>query len=294
MHAIDGSTRLAGVVGTPLTHSLSPAMHNAAYQHLDLDWVYVPLDVGDELGLRRLVAAVRSLDFVGFSVTMPYKKAMLDLCDEVAMAASMAGAVNTVHCSEGRLIGYNTDGRGLLEALELEAGFVPADREVVVIGAGGAASAAVVALILARAASVTVAARDISRAEQLVASMEPHAGQVGLAAMELSAAEHAVASAALVINATPVGMRASDVSPVPREWWSEGQVVYDMVYGTRQATALVTDANAAGARAFDGLGMLVSQGATAIDIWNGTGVRAPREIMHEAAERALAARTGER
>ena len=293
MHSIDGSTRLAGVVGTPLSHSLSPPMHNAAYEHLGLDWVYVPLEIADDAGLHRFVAAVRSMDFVGFNVTMPYKRAVLELCDEVAMAASMAGAVNTVHCAEGRLIGYNTDGRGLLEALELEAGFVPADRDVVVIGAGGAASAAVVALILARAARVTVAARDLSRAEELVASMQAHAGQVQLASELLDEAGPAVSAAALVINATPVGMRPEDTSPVPQEWWTEGQVAYDMVYGTRDETAFVTEARAAGARSFDGLGMLVCQGAIAIDIWSGPDVHAPRDVMRRAAENALAGRTGD-
>ena len=170
MRGIDGSTRLAGVIGTPLAHSLSPAMHNAAYEQLGLDWVYVPLEVRDEVGLRRLVAAIRSLDFVGFNVTMPFKRDVLDLCDEVATAAQMAGAVNTVHCLDGRLVGYNTDGRGLLESLELEAGFAPADTEVVVLGTGGAAGAAVVALILARAARVTIASRDVARAETLIAA----------------------------------------------------------------------------------------------------------------------------
>ena len=121
--------------------------------------------------------------------------------------------------------------------------------------------------------------------------MEPHAGQVRLVAEELAGAAQAVRKAELVVNATPVGMRALDASPVPGEWWNEGQVVYDMVYGTTEATKLLTEARGAGARAFDGLGMLVSQGATAIDIWGGTGIHAPRDVMRQAAERALAART---
>jgi shikimate dehydrogenase len=292
MHEISGSTRLAGVTGSPLAHSLSPAMHNAAYEHLGLDWAYVPLRVDDEVGLGRLVEAVRALDFVGFNVTMPYKRVMLELCDEVAMAAQMAGAVNTVHRTGGKLVGYNTDGRGLLEALELEAGFVPADKDVVVLGAGGAAGAAVVAFILGKAASVTVVGRDVTRLEDLVERTEPYAGAVRTRACLLAEAESVVRSADLVINATPVGMRAGEESPVPAEWVGRGHVVYDMVYGTPAPTALVRQAREVGAVALDGLGMLVCQGATAVDIWNeGSGVRAPRDVMRAAAEQALSART---
>jgi shikimate dehydrogenase len=291
MRSIDGSTRLVGVIGTPLQHSLSPAMHNAVYEHLGLDWVYVPLEVRDEVGLRRLVAAIRSLDFVGFNVTMPYKHAVLELCDEVATAARMAGAVNTVHCVDGRLVGYNTDGRGLLEALELEAGFAPADTEVVVLGTGGAAGAATVALILARAARVTIAGRDRQRAEQLVERVAAHAGGVELASVAMPDAEDAVANASLVINATPVGMQPGQGSPIPVEWLREGQVVYDMVYGSASATDLVVGARHRGAVALDGLGMLVCQGAVAVDIWGGPEMHAPRDVMRAAAEAALAARS---
>lgn len=292
MREIGGSTRLAGVIGHPLTHTLSPAMHNAAYEHLGLDWVYIPLDVPDEVGLRRLIAAVRSLDFVGLSVTMPHKRSVLELCDEVSAAASMAGAVNTLHCVDGRLVGYNTDGRGLLESLELEASFVPADKDIVILGAGGAAAAAAVALILARAKSVTVASRDLCRAEQLVENMTPHTGATRLMAVTIGDAEQAVRHAALVVNATPVGMQPCDPSAIPSAWIAPGQVVYDMVYGTAEPTALVRESAARGAIALDGLGMLVCQGATAIDIWNGDSPeRAPREVMRNAAENALASRS---
>lgn len=283
MTRITGTTRLAGVVGRPLAHSLSPAMHNAAYEHLGLDWAYLPFEVVDEVGLRRFVAAVRSLNFVGFNVTMPYKTEMLELCDEVATAARMAGAVNAVHCSEGKLVGYNTDGRGLLEALELEAGFVPADKHIVLIGAGGAAGGALVAFILARAARVTVVNRDPGRAEELVERMRPHLRGVDARAAALSSAEEAVREADLVVNATPVGMDDDGLSPVPISWIRPAQVVYDMVYGTARPTALVSGSREVGAVAMDGLGMLVCQGATAIDIWSGNETRAPRDVMRQAA-----------
>jgi len=291
MSTIKGTTQLAGVIGNPLGHSLSPVMHNAAYERLGLDWVYVPLQVNDELGLRRLVAAIPSLPFVGFNVTMPFKQEVLELCDEVATAASMAGAVNTVQVVDGRLIGYNTDGRGLLEALNEEAEFKVAGKDVVLLGSGGAAGAAFVAFILAQAASVTVVSRNADTAEDLLCRMGPHLGAVGARAVGFDEAGPIVSSAALIVNATPVGMRAGDPSVIPRGWVGPGQVVYDMVYGTAEPTSLVRESREAGAVAIDGLGMLVCQGATAIDIWNGSGqARAPRDVMRHAAEAELALR----
>jgi shikimate dehydrogenase len=291
MTQIRGTSKLAGVIGWPLEHSLSPAMHNAVYQELGLDWVYIPLAVADETGLRRLVAAIRSLPFVGFNVTMPYKEEILDLCDEVATAASMAGAVNTVHCaSDGRLIGYNTDGRGLLESLSTDAHFDPAGKSVVLMGAGGAAAGAFVALILAKCAGITVVNRSLERAEELLDRMAPRSAGIELDAMTPGDAEDVIGRADLIINATPVGMTSIPESPVPVEWLREGHVVLDMVYGTRTPTSLVTGARAAGATVLDGLGMLVAQGATAVDIWNAEAqIRTPRDVMRAAAERQLAA-----
>jgi shikimate dehydrogenase len=288
MTRISGTTRLAGVIGWPLDHSLSPAMHNAVYDSLGLDWAYVPLAVEDEVGLRRVMAAIRSLPFVGFNVTMPYKAAVLELCDEVAMAAQMAGAVNTVHCSNGKLIGYNTDGRGLLESLQSDAQFDPAGKRVVILGAGGAAGGAFVALILARTAEITVVNRDVERAEELLDRMKSHTNTIKTAATTYPGAETAIGEADLVINATPLGMKAGDPCPIPAEWLHSGQVVFDMVYGTAEQTAFVTCGKAVGATTLDGLGMLVCQGATAVDIWNDSAqTRTPRDVMRKAAEREL-------
>jgi len=295
MARISGTTKLAGVIGWPVDHSLSPAMHNAAYEQLGLDWVYLPLPIADEIGLRRVVAAVRSLPFVGFNVTMPYKNAVLELCDEVATAANMAGAVNTVHCVDGRLIGYNTDGRGLLESLASDANFDPAEKNVVLIGAGGAAGSALVAFILGKVASVTIVNRDPLRAEEMIARVEPHLKSTRAFAVEMESAERYVASADLIVNATPLGMNAGDPSPLPAEWLRSDQVVLDMVYGRDVLTALIADATRAGARALDGLGMLVNQGATAVDIWNdGSQVRTPRDVMRRAAMAQLSSRRAAR
>jgi len=294
---IDGRTRLAGVIGWPVEHSLSPAMHNAAYETLGLNWVYVPLPVPSHEALFAVVEALRALPFVGFNVTMPYKQVMLELCDETATLAEMAGAVNTVQCLDGRLIGYNTDGRGLLESLETDVGFDPADASVAVIGAGGAAGAAVTALVLAKAARLAIINRDVSHAERLRERISGHLRGTSVSIHALDAAEEDVRGADLVVNATPLGMEPEDPSPIPRAWLRRDQVVLDMVYGGGRTT-LVRDAEQAGARAVDGLGLLVAQGALAIDIWaagDSGQVRAPRDVMRAAAETAAdqtAARNG--
>ncbi|PKQ16176.1 MAG: shikimate dehydrogenase [Actinobacteria bacterium HGW-Actinobacteria-7] len=291
MISIDGATKLAGVIGNPIGHTLSPAMHNAAYETLGLNWVYVPLLIKDEIGLRRFAAAAAGMSFVGFNITMPFKQGVLELCDEVAMAATMAGAVNTVHCVDGRLLGYNTDGRGLVESLESEANFDVAGKRVVILGAGGAAGSALVSFVLSRAAEVVVLSRDPDAAEILVDRVRPHLNDSRAEASSLADAEQHVGNAELIVNATSLGMRSGDPSPVDASWLHEGQVVYDMVYGRRESTTLLTDARAAGARGFDGLGMLVAQGATAIDIWNGDDqLRTPRDVMRQAAEEQLATR----
>lgn len=286
---ITGRTRLAGIIGRPVEQSLSPAMHNAAYEAVALEWVYLPLPVADEADLARVVSAIRVLPFVGFNITMPYKEVMLDLCDEVAMLARMAGAVNTVHCVEGRLIGYNTDGRGLIDALAAEVGYQPAGTNVAIVGAGGAAGSALVSLVLGKARQVVLVNRTHERAQALAERIRSHAREteIGVAGID-QGADEAVREADLVINATPLGMQEDDPSPVPKEWMRAGQIVADMIYRP-EPTPLVRAARAAGATAVDGLGMLVSQGAIALEIWcdDACGT-APRDVMRRAAEEALA------
>ncbi|MDP2182427.1 MAG: shikimate dehydrogenase [Actinomycetota bacterium] len=291
---INGRTRLAGVIGWPLDHTLSPAMHNAVYEVLGLDWAYIPLSVRDENDLMRVLGAVRALPFVGFNITMPFKQAMLSLCDEVAMLAKMAGAVNSVHVVDGRFIGYNTDGRGLLESLESDAGFQPEGRDVVILGAGGAAGAAFLSLMLGKAKTITVLNRNVERAEELVDRMSGHMRNTEARTGALGpGAEETVRSADLVVNATPMGMNTDDPSPLPIEWLGTGQVVMDMVYG-RGSTALLDGARSRGATTLDGLGMLVAQGAIAVDIWSDSAqTRTPRDVMRSAAEKVLAERLAE-
>jgi shikimate dehydrogenase len=285
---IDARTKMAGLVGWPLDHTLSPAMHNVAYEQMGLNWVYLPLPVKDGQDLMRVVGAMRSLPFVGFNVTMPYKRIMVNVCDEVSTAAQLAGAVNTVHVSDGRLIGYNTDGRGLIESLKAEAGLDLLGRRVVIIGTGGAAGAALVGLVLERAAHVTLAGRRTEIAESMIDNLE---GRMRDTVAEASGLGHdlreRVEAADLIVNATPLGMQEGDPLPVEKEWLQPGQVVADMVYRP-SVTPLMEAAVDRGARVIGGLGMLVGQGAIAIEIWNqGAQTIAPRDAMRAAAEAAM-------
>lgn len=283
---LDGSTQLAGVIGWPLAHTLSPSIHNAAYQAMGLNWMYLPLGVRDGAALAKGVAGLRAFPFVGFNVTMPYKRLVLNMCDEVATQARLAGSVNTVHVRDGKLIGYNTDGRGLLESLHAEAGFTAEGRRVVLVGAGGAAGAALVAFMLSRASHVAVTSRRPEQAEDVIDRVSDHARDTQLQSSPSGAeSRDLIESADLVINATPLGMQASDPLPFPVEWLHPGQVVADMVY-VPAVTPLMREAAERGVTVVGGLGMLVAQAAIAIEIWNeATQATAPRDLMRKTAEK---------
>lgn len=285
---IDANTKLAGLIGWPLEHTLSPAMHNAAYEDMRLDWVYLPLPIREGQDLVKVTNAIRALPFVGFNVTMPYKRVMLNVCDEVATAAQLAGAVNTVHVVDGRLIGYNTDGRGLMESLRDEVALDPVGKRAVILGTGGAAGAALVGMVLERMAHVTLAGRRAEVAEDMIENLSGKLRETIVEAVLLGPdAREAVEAADIVVNATPLGMKPDDPLPVPQEWLQPGQIVADMVYRP-SVTPLMDAAAARGARAVGGLGMLIAQGAIAIEIWNQGGqTRAPRDVMRQAAEAVM-------
>jgi shikimate dehydrogenase len=279
-HVPGGSTRLAAVIGSPVRHSLSPAMHNAAFAELGLDWVYVALEVapGD---VPAAVAGMRALGFGGLSVTIPHKAAVLAEVDETSEAAAAVGAVNTVvPLGDGRLRGENTDVGGFLASLADEA-FDPAGRPCLVVGAGGAARAVVHALAQAGAAEVVVLNRSPHRA-RAAAELARAVGRVGAA--------HDVAKVDLVVNATPLGMAGAgadaDALPLDPSVLRPGQLVVDLVPNPA-VTPLLRAAEAAGARVAGGLGMLVHQGALAFELW--TGRPAPLAVMRRAAAQALGA-----
>jgi shikimate dehydrogenase len=275
---ISGSTRLAGVIGDPVRHSLSPVLHNAAYRELGLDWVFLAFEVADG-ETRAALDAMRALGLVGLSVTMPHKTAAAACCDALSDDAAALRGVNTVSLDgDGRLVGDSTDGEGFLRSL-LEAGHDPTGLSTVVLGAGGAARAVVRALGR-MGADVVVSAR---RTEAAVDA----AALAGGTAVEWEQRGKAVEAAALVVNATPLGMASGPGArecPVSLESVHPGQIVSDLVYHPRE-TPLLQGARARGAQVVDGLGMLVHQASLQVERW--TGRSAPVATMRAAALHAL-------
>lgn len=264
------TTHVAAVIGNPIRHSLSPAMHNAAFRALDLDWVFVAFPV-EEGEVVRALDGVRALGVVGLSVTMPHKEAVAAAVDRLTPAAEALGAVNAVlRRPDGTLVGDNTDGPGFVASLS-DDGFDPGARRCVVLGAGGAARAVVRALGQAGAAEIVVVNRTPERAAR-AAALAPGIARVGVAAE--------AGEADLVVNATPVGMGDGGALPIDPGHLGGGQLVVDLVYHPA-VTPLVEAARSRGAVAVNGLGMLIHQAALAFRSW--TGEDPPLEVMSAAA-----------
>lgn len=275
---ITGATTVAAVIGSPVRHSLSPALHNAAFEAAGVPWVYVAFDVahGDA---SHALDAMRALGIGGMSVTMPHKEMVAANVDELDPAAAALRSVNTVvRTPQGALKGYSTDGAGFVASLA-EAGVEVVGRSVVVLGAGAAARAVIDALARAGATTVTVVNRSVDRAQE-AAALAGSAGRVGVV--------DDVTAADVVVNATSVGM-ANDDLPLDAALLRSGQVVADLVYHPLE-TALLAAARAGGAIAVDGLGMLVHQAALQQELW--LGVKPDTAVMRAAALRELAARAG--
>ena len=290
---VTGSTRLAAVIGDPVRHSLSPVLHNAAFAALGLDWVYVALPVQAGAGAAA-VAAMSTLGIDGLNVTMPHKTAAAAAVDRRSPVAERLGSVNTVTRSAHGLQGDSTDGDGFVRSLRIDAGFDPAGARCLVVGAGGAARAVVLALAEAGAAEVVVVARRAEAAAQ-AAELAGTRGRVGTVE-EADRCE-------LVVNATPIGMgevvvdlaeatalAAGDDLPVPARCLGPGQVVADLVYQPIR-TPLVDVARSQGAVAVNGLGMLIHQAALSFRLW--TGEDPPLEVLSAAAVAELARRAAQ-
>lgn len=267
---ISGRTKAFALFGSPVEHSLSPAMHNASFAELGLDCVYLCHDVVPS-AVAAAVAGARAMGFAGFNVTMPCKAAVIEHLDELSPAARLMGAVNTVKREGDRLIGHNTDGAGLLRSVA-ERGFNVAGADVAVIGAGGAGSAVFTQAALDGAGRVSVFKRANASFEptsQKIAALSERTG-VSLTLTDVAdeaALERAVREADIVVDATRVGMAPLESqSNVKEEWLRPGQAVVDTVYHPRE-TKLLALAAQAGATPIDGLGMLLWQAAIAEEIW---------------------------
>lgn len=273
---ISGQTRLTGILGgtEQVKLSLSPAVHNAAFKDLQMDWVYLPFGCEPE----DLEAAVRGLAAAGvrgMNVTMPHKVPAMAVMDEIMPSAQGIGALNTIEVRDGRLIGHNTDGDGLIRFLNRDVGVTLQESRALVIGTGGSARAAVAALGAAGVAHLCVLARDAGRADELRAV----AGNVPFESADLKDdPARWVAQADVIVNATPVG-QGNEPAVIPTGSIPRSAVLVDLVYRP-SVTPLIRAARDRGAIAHSGLGMLLHQAAISFEIW--TGVEAPMDAMSAA------------
>jgi shikimate dehydrogenase len=279
-------TRLAGIIGHPVAHSLSPVFQAAAFAHCGLDVRYERWDT-PPTELEGRVAALRSEQYLGANVTIPHKEAVLPLLDELAGLSARVGAVNTIVKREGRLLGYNTDGPGFVAALRHESGFEPANRAFLLVGAGGAARGIACALAEAGAVRVAIANRTASRAATLAEDL----ARSGLHVIEAASEEEDLRPFDCVVNCTSVGMHGGPDPhglPLDVSGMADATLVVDIVYAP-ELTPLLAAAQARGLRTLGGLPMLVYQGALSFELW--TGLPAPLEVMFAALRTALAGRT---
>lgn len=275
----DMSTTRAAVIGSPVTHSLSPLLHNAAFNSLGMDWEYLALEI-TESELDEVLAQMRSGNLGGLSVTMPLKTRVASLVDECTSTAEKLSAVNCVVANEKGLIGHNTDGDGFLNGLIHEAQFDPKGKKVAVIGAGGAARAVIEALARSGAASIMVVNRTPAKAES-AADLAGEVGAVGTL--------EDISGADLVVNATSIGMKDSQVDiPCSVDLLHSSQLVVDLIYHPLE-TRWISLAKQKGIDSYNGVSMLLFQAAEAFTLW--TGEEAPISIMQEAITQELKKRT---
>ncbi|MBX7244486.1 MAG: shikimate dehydrogenase [Candidatus Sumerlaeaceae bacterium] len=257
--------RIVGIIGHPISHSLSPLMHNAEFRRLGMNWEYRAVDVPPEK-VGDTVKSFRAEGIAGFNVTIPHKLAVMEFLDEITPEALLIGAVNTVQNLNGRFIGHNTDMAGWRDDIEQD---IPlAGRKVCLIGAGGAARAIAVGTLKAGAATLRIIARRAEAAARLAADLAPMAGQCSLSGTSLDNANTAVSECEVLVNTTPVGMAAHPGIPIRASWITRHHYVYDSIYVPAE-TELLKAARLAGARTRNGLGMLARQGAAAFEIWTG-------------------------
>ena len=280
---IEASTKPFAVLGHPVRHSLSPRMHNAAFEALGIDAVYLALDVNPEQ-LTTILSALSVLQFGGVNITVPLKEDAFRTVERLDDSAEQMGAVNTVVFSAEGMVGYNTDGTGFSRAVKENFSFSFAGRRILILGAGGAARAAAMACAREGAAQIAVANRTPSRAECLVQDLLQRNAALDAVSIGLSEAERNAHEFDLVVQSTSVGLRAGDAPVLTRKAFREGQCVYDMVY-TQPLTATLMEARAAGAAVANGIDMLLYQGVCAFELW--TGRTAPAAIMRNALRSAF-------
>lgn len=279
---ITGKTKLTGLIGDPIEHTLSPYMHNAGFKYFNLDYVYVPFEVKKE-HLQKAIYGSRSLGINGLNVTIPHKIEVIKYLDVLEENAELIGAVNTIKFDD-EIKGYNTDGLGAVRGIEE---LIPVkNKKVIVLGAGGASRAISFQILLHGAGKVIIANRTIEKAynlrENLINKLDSEVGAVGLG----NEFKEELKDTDILINTTPIGMypNINQESLVTSEMMHEGLIVNDIIYNPLE-TGLLREARLAGAQTISGLKMLIYQGIESFKIW--TGREPPVEIFEEAIKEVL-------
>jgi shikimate dehydrogenase len=271
---ISGKTKVVGLFGYPVEHSLSPVMHNAAFSQLGLDYCYVTFLVKPDC-LREAVEAIRALDLKGVNVTIPHKEKVIPFLDAVSEEASFIGAVNTIRNDGGKLTGYNTDGRGFMRSLS-EAGIDVSGKRVLVVGAGGAARA-IGYYLCAAASEVCLYDAVTEKAEQLALHLDSLKGNARVIDNATFKKGQFFSGLDIIINATPLGLKPDDPLPFDISLLNKSHTVCGLIY---HETPLLRKASEHGCRTLDGLGMLLWQGIFAFELW--TGKMPSVEVMRNA------------
>ena len=277
---ISATTRLCAVLGSPIAHSASPAMQNAAFQALGLNWCYVAFEV-DPHNLRAAIEGARALNIAGFNLTVPHKLLAVEMMDMLDESAKIFGAVNTIKFERKngkvRIVGFNTDADAISVSLREDLGIKLRGAKVLLLGAGGAGRTAALKLAAGNVGELYLVNRTLSKAEEIAQEIMKRFRSVKV---KIGYPEGKID---LVLNATSLGLKPSDPLPLDekRFLFSQARAVYDMIYRPPQ-TRLLASANKAGCKTANGLGMLLYQGAKAFKIW--TGRAAPLEVMRTALE----------
>ena len=274
---INGKTRICAIIGDPVEHSLSPIMHNAAFEELGLNLVYITFEVNSR-NLKRAILGVRSLGILGLNITMPHKNAAIKYLDELDAVAKAINAVNTVVNQQGTLIGYNTDGAGVIRALK-ENHVYPLDKKLVLLGAGGAAKA-IAYQVSQEVKELVILNRTLDKAKKLTEMLKNSGIKIKNQILSSNVLKKELSTADILINATSVGMSPNiNRSPVPSEYLHSDLDVMDIIYNPIK-TKLLEDAKNVGAKIVTGIDMLIYQGAVAFEIW--TSCPAPIDVMKNA------------
>lgn len=271
------ATKIYGLAGYPVKHSLSPLMHNAAFKALNINAEYRLFEVKTE-ELEEFIKHLSQNNISGLNVTIPYKEKVIPFLDNISSEAKLIGAVNTLRVLQDRLEGFNTDGEGFLKHLSEDLGFSPTGKVIAIIGAGGAAKAVSVYLSKTKPKSITVYDIDKIRAAALVSNLKENFKDIELRCVD-SIEELKIEDSDLLVNATPIGMKETGPCLVDEKFIAKNLLVYDLIYNPKE-TKLLRIAKQKGAKISNGLGMLLYQGALSFELW--TSQKAPVEIMRKA------------